>query len=649
MYVTDAYNNLVRMIDHVTGAVINIGNGANPPFIRPSGITVGNDGNIYVADSGNNLLRRITGNSTSSVVTLLDGTTTTPPFQAMYGVDVDSQDNVYIADYYANIIRKMDASSKKVVRMNILMSPPIIEWNISQPLASYLQWPSNYQHYSNSYSLFFDWGYLSNINISFIDRDYLCQDVYTFNGQCLILRKATYNLEENKIHVIFNADQVASSISRVAGSNFVITLDPKARDNWQMNTACEWDIQSSNLWSWDGDIFQTPNGTNLYSLVKGPPVTKLYVNYSDTQITNWEPNKLGTQDISWNVYPSIQNFNNLLESATSMQSSRMPISGIPTNYMLMYLTLNSGFNQMVTYDTFNDTYFSNGGPASTTTYVNDAPGATTTYMIAYTYGVCNGNVTRYLLETGLNQEYSKSCLSGQGLYYQSPNVYYGIPLGCLNIPYERLLTDCPEIRANIESLVNETCEASFEKVCERLYDLNPPFSCTLDIYSSLLTVISLSISNSLALFGIFSFIMGVLMKQWFGYYKPSDQEKEVLASSLSKGLDDVTIDFFRALVGKPPTTISGDDSSYYSKEQTDSKILNPVHIIEMSSVEGKICDNTTKTLEVLDILRNELREEIRLEFLKREEVIKNGLQLKFDSEREAIQQELSEFIERLRK
>ena len=68
---------------------------------------------MYVADTYNNLIRKITP---AGVVTTLagsgdygsaNGTGTAASFNYPYGVAVDSSGNVYVADTYNNLIRKI--------------------------------------------------------------------------------------------------------------------------------------------------------------------------------------------------------------------------------------------------------------------------------------------------------------------------------------------------------------------------------------------------------------------------------------------------------------------------------------------------------------------------------------------------------------
>ncbi|HTT42639.1 MAG TPA: NHL repeat-containing protein [Steroidobacteraceae bacterium] len=88
--------------------------GAVARFRSPYGVATDNDGNIYVADSGNNTIRKI--DSAGAVTTLAgtagvtgsaDGTGPAASFNAPWGLATDSAGNVYVADSNNNTIRKV--------------------------------------------------------------------------------------------------------------------------------------------------------------------------------------------------------------------------------------------------------------------------------------------------------------------------------------------------------------------------------------------------------------------------------------------------------------------------------------------------------------------------------------------------------------
>jgi len=93
------------------GALDGIGTEAS--FVGPMGVTVDNSGNVYVADSGNNQIRKI--NASGFVTTLAgsksygftDGSGAWASFRTPAGVAIDKNGNLYVADQYNNRVRKI--------------------------------------------------------------------------------------------------------------------------------------------------------------------------------------------------------------------------------------------------------------------------------------------------------------------------------------------------------------------------------------------------------------------------------------------------------------------------------------------------------------------------------------------------------------
>jgi sugar lactone lactonase YvrE len=124
LYVADTTNSTIRKI--TAGGVVTTlagtagvtghanGTGSAAQFYYPFGVAVDSAGNVYVADNGNSTIRKITP---GGVVTTLAGTAgsygsadgTGPAAQFNYpqGVAVDSVGNVYVADTFNSEIRKI--------------------------------------------------------------------------------------------------------------------------------------------------------------------------------------------------------------------------------------------------------------------------------------------------------------------------------------------------------------------------------------------------------------------------------------------------------------------------------------------------------------------------------------------------------------
>ena len=131
LYVADAGNNLIRRISPYTtnvttiagdgNAGFNDGMGTNAEFNNPSSVAVDASGNLYVADTGNNAIRRIDA-ITSKVTTLAgsgssgfsNGVGTNASFGLPFGICVDGNTNIYVADTGNHLIRRIDARTTNV-------------------------------------------------------------------------------------------------------------------------------------------------------------------------------------------------------------------------------------------------------------------------------------------------------------------------------------------------------------------------------------------------------------------------------------------------------------------------------------------------------------------------------------------------------
>jgi sugar lactone lactonase YvrE len=126
LYVADTYNNVIRKISSNgivstfagNGSIgISDGQGTKAQFYGPQGLAVDGQGNVFVADAGNNEIRKITP---SGLVTtfagvdtagFIDGTGYKAKFNSPHGLFFDSKGNLYVADRGNNLIRRITPDS----------------------------------------------------------------------------------------------------------------------------------------------------------------------------------------------------------------------------------------------------------------------------------------------------------------------------------------------------------------------------------------------------------------------------------------------------------------------------------------------------------------------------------------------------------
>ncbi len=140
LYIADTDNNVIREVNLTTGAIQTVaGNGTSgysgdsaaasaAELNSPQGVTVDAAGNLYIADTGNNVIRKVT--ASTGIITTIAGGGTTPStcagskdsmgdgcvatsatLIAPYGVAFDPTGNMYIPDSGDNLVRVVNGTN----------------------------------------------------------------------------------------------------------------------------------------------------------------------------------------------------------------------------------------------------------------------------------------------------------------------------------------------------------------------------------------------------------------------------------------------------------------------------------------------------------------------------------------------------------
>ena len=127
IYIADRYNHTIRIISQ--GFVTTLagtpgvngyrdGTGAGALFNEPWGLCIGNDGNVYVADTRSNRIRKVTPEGVVTTVAgsgnygTTDGFGLSATFGNPTGIEMDDNGNLYIADHLTHIIRRISPTGQ---------------------------------------------------------------------------------------------------------------------------------------------------------------------------------------------------------------------------------------------------------------------------------------------------------------------------------------------------------------------------------------------------------------------------------------------------------------------------------------------------------------------------------------------------------
>lgn len=140
IYFTDLTYHTIRKIDKATQVITTIagtgergysgdgGTAKNAALSDPLDIIADNSGNLFIADGGNNVVRKIDGNSQLIITVAGDGSqgyngegllSTCSQLDGPSDLAVDEDGNIYIADFFNNRIRKLEFKSPEPLNAGI--------------------------------------------------------------------------------------------------------------------------------------------------------------------------------------------------------------------------------------------------------------------------------------------------------------------------------------------------------------------------------------------------------------------------------------------------------------------------------------------------------------------------------------------------
>jgi DNA-binding CsgD family transcriptional regulator len=131
LYIADTMDNRIRKVDHTSGVITTVagtgragwsgdgGRADQAELNGPQAVAIDSDGTLFIADTGNQLIRRVK----DGVITTVAGTGsegyggdgglgTAAELDVPLGLALDSRDNLYIADSGNDRIRKLDVGGR---------------------------------------------------------------------------------------------------------------------------------------------------------------------------------------------------------------------------------------------------------------------------------------------------------------------------------------------------------------------------------------------------------------------------------------------------------------------------------------------------------------------------------------------------------
>jgi len=130
LFIADTRNSRIRKVSSsgiITTFVGSGGLAASPPLSQPGGVAVDSSGNLFIADTGSGLIRKVAAGGSRVTIVAGSGSTgfngdggpaTSATLSGPEGVAVDTSGNIFIADTFNNVIRKVAGGTISTVAGN---------------------------------------------------------------------------------------------------------------------------------------------------------------------------------------------------------------------------------------------------------------------------------------------------------------------------------------------------------------------------------------------------------------------------------------------------------------------------------------------------------------------------------------------------
>lgn len=370
VYVADTGNNCIRKITP-EGVVTTLAGDANQPagffnstgqfarFNSPRGIAVNKNGHVFVADMNNHRIREVTPSGTvttfsgTGVEGFLNGSDNVAKFRYPSGLSIDQYDNVYVADSGNNQVRKVRSDGRVIsaVKNQTSIHECVAFVQTSNPIKNIPPTNTNYWQ-SRSYPLVYvnNLPYQANPNNTTIFKELNQYDYHRYDNNWMYKfgDLTSYN---GKVYQCINAIPVgtpSATITNIPPTN-ILHWKKVENDESILEKINNW-ISGSTYYSGDvvrylNSVFKCTNNhvASTSDLPNRPPKWVYYPQFSYRRTTNWQSGvQYALDDIV--VYNGKQYICKIVHTSSSLDSPTRDVNWVNVNQItaanVLYWDLN---------------------------------------------------------------------------------------------------------------------------------------------------------------------------------------------------------------------------------------------------------------------------------------------------------------------